>query len=458
MKQKNYIPNIPETEKKRIVIVGSGFAGLRLVRSLLGKNLQIVLLDKNNFHQFQPLLYQVATAGLEPSAISFPLRKILQKEKHIHFRIADVKEVRSDENEIETDIGNLKFDYLVLAMGANTNFFGQKNIENTALSMKSAADAILIRNTILENFELALLQETPEKAAQYLNIILVGGGPTGVELAGAVAEMKKYIFPKDYPELDMSKMRIVLYQASGSLLSGMSTNASERATSYLEKLGVEVNLNTRVLDYDGGCLRLSDGTTIASKTVIWAAGVQANSIGGLSIDSHGPKRRILVDRQNRVKGNGDIFAIGDLSLMETEKYPKGHPQVAQVAIQQAKTLGINLNRIQWQASPILKDFKYRDKGSLATIGRNLAVADLPFVKLSGFLAWMLWSFVHLFMIVGVKNRILIFLNWSWNYFTYDQSLRLLIRHKPSIINRSKEDPFCETEQSELNTRVNVESI
>jgi len=458
MEQKNYIPNIPETEKKRIVIVGSGFAGLRLVRSLLGKNFQIVLLDKNNFHQFQPLLYQVATAGLEPSAISFPLRKILQKEKHIHFRIADVKEVRSDENEIETDIGNLKFDYLVLAMGASTNFFGQKNVEKTALSMKSAADAILIRNTILENFELALLQETPEKAAQYLNIVLVGGGPTGVELAGAVAEMKKYIFPKDYPELDMSKMRIVLYQASGSLLSGMSTNASERATSYLEKLGVEVNLSTRVLDYDGGCLRLSDGTTIASKTVIWAAGVQANSIGGLSVDSQGPKRRILVDRQNRIKGNGDIFAIGDLSLMETEKYPKGHPQVAQVAIQQAKTLGINLNRIQRQASPILKDFKYRDKGSLATIGRNLAVADLPFVKLSGFLAWMLWSFVHLFMIVGVKNRILIFLNWSWNYFTYDQSLRLLIRHKPSIINRSKEDLFCETEQSELNTRVNVESI
>ena len=236
MKQKNYIPNIPETDKKRIVIVGSGFAGLKLVRSLLGKNFQIVLLDKNNFHQFQPLLYQVATAGLEPSAISFPLRKILQKEKHIHFRIADVKEVRSDVKEIETDIGNLKFDYLVLAMGANTNFFGQENIEQFALSMKSAADAIQIRNTILENFELALLQESPEKAAPYLNIILVGGGPTGVELAGAVAEMKKYIFPKDYPELDLSKMRIVLYQGSGSLLAGMSSNASERATRYLEKL------------------------------------------------------------------------------------------------------------------------------------------------------------------------------------------------------------------------------
>jgi len=458
MKQKNYIPNIPETDKKRIVIVGSGFAGLKLVRSLLGKFFQIVLLDKNNFHQFQPLLYQVATAGLEPSAISFPLRKILQKEKHIHFRIADVKEVSPDVKEIETDVGHLKYDYLVLAMGANTNFFGQENIEQSALSMKSAADAIQIRNTILENFELALLQESPEKAAPYLNIILVGGGPTGVELAGAVAEMKKYIFPKDYPELDLSKMRIVLYQGSGSLLSGMSSNASERATRYLEKLGVEVNLNTRVLDYDGGCLKLSDGTTISSKTVIWAAGVEANYVEGLSADTQGPKRRILVDRQNRVNGYDDIFCIGDLSLMETPKYPNGHPQVAQVAIQQAKKLGSNLIRIKHHGSKKLKDFEYKDKGSLATIGRNLAVADLPFTKLSGFLAWVLWSFVHLFMIVGVKNRILIFLNWSWNYFTYDQSLRLLIRHKPSIINRSKEDPFCETEQGEFNIKVNVESI
>jgi len=309
--------------------------------------------------------------------------------------------------------------------------------------MKSAADAILIRNTILENFELALLQDTPEKAAKYLNIVLVGGGPTGVELAGAVAEMKKYIFPKDYPELDMSKMRIVLYQGSGSLLAGMSSKASARATRYLKNLGVEVNLDTRVLDYDGGCLKLSDGTTISSKTVIWAAGVIANQIDGISVSSMNPQQRIMVDRQNRAYGYHDIFAIGDLSLMKTPKYPHGHPQVAQVAIQQAKTLAGNLIRIKRNASLKSKDFEYRDKGSLATIGRNLAVADLPFVKLSGFLAWMLWSFVHLFMIVGVKNRILIFLNWSWNYFTYDQSLRLLIRHKPSIINRSDIDPFCE---------------
>ncbi len=446
--QKSYIPNIPETDKKRVVIVGSGFAGLKLVRGLLGKNFQIVLLDKNNFHQFQPLLYQVATAGLEPSAISFPLRKILQKEKHVHFRIAEVKEVLPEAKEIETDIGNLKYDYLVLAMGANTNFFGQENIERSSLSMKSAADAILIRNTILENFELALLQESPDKASQYLNIILVGGGPTGVELAGALAEMKKYIFPKDYPELDLSKMRIVLYESSGGVLSGMTSTASVRAAKYLEKLGVEVKLNTRVLDYDGGCMKLSDGTTISSKTVIWAAGIEANHIKGLAVESQGPKRRIVVDRQNRVTGYEDIFAIGDLCMMETPKYLKGHPQVAQVAIQQAKNLSGNLIKIHQNDLPDLINYEYRDKGSLATIGRNLAVADLPFMKLRGFLAWILWSFVHLFMIVGVKNRISIFLNWSWNYFTYDQSLRLLIRHKPSIVNRSQQELFCETETDE----------
>ncbi len=458
MEKLRYIPNIPDTDKKRVVVVGSGFAGLKFVRSILRKNFQIVLLDKNNFHQFQPLLYQVATAGLEPSAISFPLRKILQKEKHIHFRIADVQAVNSGLKEIETDIGTLKYDYLVLAMGASTNFYGQKKIEQTALSMKTAADAILIRNTILENFELALLQDTPEKAAKFLNIVLVGGGPTGVELAGAVAEMKKYIFPKDYPELDMSKMRIVLYQGSGSLLAGMSSKSSARATRYLKNLGVEVNLDTRVLDYDGGCLKLSDGTTISSKTVIWAAGVIANKIDGISVSSMNPQQRIMVDRQNRAYGYHDIFAIGDLSLMKTPKYPNGHPQVAQVAIQQAKTLAGNLIRLSRNTSPKSKDFEYRDKGALATIGRNLAVADLPFVKLSGFLAWMLWSFVHLFMIVGVKNRILIFMNWSWNYFTYDQSLRLLIRHKPSIINRSSSDPFCEINLDEINTEVNVESV
>ncbi len=448
LEQKTYIPNIPDTEKKRIVIVGGGFAGLNLVKKIVGKGFQIVLLDKNNFHQFQPLLYQVATAGLEPSAISFPLRKILQKESKVHFRIAEILEIHPEENEIDTSIGLLKFDYLVIATGADTNFFGQTDIQRHTLSMKSASDAILIRNTILENFESALLETLPEKMSQYLNIVLVGGGPTGVELVGALAEMRKYIFPKDYPELDLSKMKIVLYQASERLLAVMSPHASQKAMYYLTKLGVEVHLNTKVMDYNGSCLKLSDGSTVTSKTVIWTAGVQANSVAGLSAENYGRKNRIRVDHFNRVLSYDNIFAVGDLSFMETPKYPNGHPQVAQAAIQQAKLLAGNLIKLNSGLEP--KEFKYTDKGSLATIGRNLAVADLPIGKIHGFAAWVLWSVVHLFTIVGVKNRLSIFLNWSWNYFTYDQSLRLLIRPKMPLVYEDKENEnTCETTKSAL---------
>jgi len=432
MSQIEYIPNIPDIDKKRIVIVGAGFAGLKLTRKLLNHGYQIILLDKNNFHQFQPLLYQVATAGLEPSAISFPLRKILQKEQNIHFRMAEVFEIMGDRKEISTNIGLLKYDFLVLAAGAATNFFGKYNIEQFVISMKSAADAVFIRNTILENFENALQETSEDKISEYLNIVLVGGGPTGVELAGALAEMKKYIFPKDYPELDLSMMKILLFEASSRLLAGMSTHASKNALKYLSKLGVEVNLNTRVLDYNGSILTLSDGDIISSKTVIWAAGVSAKTFAGISSDVIGRGNRIIVDRINRVKGNQDIFALGDLALMETERYPDGHPQVAQVAIQQSRNLAKNILRIR--NSKKTSKFEYSNKGSLAAIGRNLAVADLPIGKLKGFVAWFLWSLVHLFTIVGVKNKVFIFLNWSWNYFTYDQSLRLLIRHKPSIVN------------------------
>jgi len=430
MEEKKYIPNIPESDKPRLVIIGGGFAGLKLVKNMLNKGFQIILLDKNNFHQFQPLLYQVATAGLEPSAISFPLRKILQRECNVHFRVAEILELSEHSKEIRTNIGYLKYDYLVLAMGTNPNFFGLANIAEKTLPMKSAADAILIRNTILENLELALLETSPEKISEYLNIVIVGGGPTGVELAGALVEMKKNIFPKDYPELDLSQMRIVLYEASGNLLASMSESASTQAYRYLEKLGVEVHLNNRILDYNGANLILENKTTISSKTVIWAAGVRVNSLIGLSQESYGRANRIKVDSMNRLHGYKDVFAIGDISITETPKYPDGHPQLAQVAIQQAKNLARNLRKMT--TGEQAHDFEYRDKGSLATIGRNLAVADLPFVKIKGFLAWVLWSFVHLFAIVGVKNKVFIFLDWSWNYFTYDPSLRLLIRHKPAI--------------------------
>ncbi len=424
------IPNLSETVNKRVVIVGGGFAGLKLARLLMQTEYQIVMIDKNNYHQFQPLLYQVAMSGLEPSSISFPMRKIFQNQKNIHFRIASLQNIRPDEKLILTDIGELKYDYLVLATGACTNYFGQQNIASHALPLKSAADSIFIRNTILENFEKALNETDPEKISSYLNVILVGGGPTGVELAGALAEMRKFIFPKDYPELDMDLMKIVIYEASPNLLNGMSEASSLKAREYLEKLGVEVNLEIRVVDYDGQRIVLSDDTTIVSKMVIWAAGVEAKKIAGINSASIGRGNRIRVDTYHRVFSHEDIFALGDTSLMETLEYPNGHPQVAQVAIQQADNLAKNLKRMEKKQPP--KEFIYRNKGSMATIGRNLAVADIAKLNLSGFLAWFLWSFIHLVTMVGVKNKLFVFLNWSWNYFTYDQSLRLLIRHKRKI--------------------------
>jgi len=430
MKQDKHIPNIPLSNKKRVLIIGGGFAGLKLLRKLSCDGFQIIILDKNNFHQFQPLLYQVATAGLEPSAISFPLRKILQNEKEIHFRIAELQEIHAEAKEISTNIGRLSYDYLILSMGAVPNYFGQKNIENYTYSMKTASDAILIRNSILENFEQALLETEQDKINGFLNIVLVGGGPTGVELAGALAEMKNFVFPKDYPQLDVSKMRIVIYEASPRILSGMSEQSSAKALKYLRKIGVEVHLDSRVLDYNGLHLQISDGSMVASKMVVWAAGIQANMAKGLEKECFGRGGRICVDRDNKVINSSNIFALGDICIMETPRHPNGHPQVAQVAIQQANNLGANLSKIDKNLET--KPFEYKDKGSLATIGRNLAVADLPGFKLSGFMAWVLWSFVHLFTIVGVKNRLSIFINWSWNYFTYDQSLRLLIKPKTRI--------------------------
>ena len=324
MTQKSYMPNIPEIDKKRIVIIGGGFAGLKFVQKSLCQHYQLVLLDKNNYHQFQPLLYQVATAGLEPSAISFPLRKVLQKEGNIHYRLAEVQEILPESNEVRTNIGYLQYDYLLLATGADTNFFGQEIIEQNALSMKSASDAIQIRNTILENFEKALLQETPGEMEKYLNIALVGGGPTGVELAGALAEMKKYIFPKDYPELDLSKMRIILFEST-LLLSNMSSQSSHLSKIYLEKMGVEVKTGIRVTGYDGNAATLSDGSVFETKTLIWAAGIKANVINGLAKAEIGRGGRVFVNRNNLVKGYKNIFAIGDLAFMSTPKYPEGHP-------------------------------------------------------------------------------------------------------------------------------------
>jgi len=419
------IQNIPDPSYKRIIIVGGGFAGLTLARNLFKSGYQLVLIDQNNYHQFQPLLYQVATAGLEPSAISFPFRRILQNHKRAHFRIASLQKIDTQKKEIETNIGSLTYDYLVLATGLTTNFFGMKNIQNNALAMKSVSDALLIRNTVLQNYERALNARDPIDKEAHLNIVVVGGGPTGVELAGALAEMKNFILPKDYPELDFSLMSIYLFEASPKLLASMSAESSAKAKIYLEKLGVKVNTETFVKDYDGKIVLLSDGKKHVTFNLIWSAGVTATVFNGIEEKNLGQGGRILVDEFNESTGMKAVFALGDLALMKTSEYPEGHPQVAQTAIQQAKNLATNLKNIK--AGKPLKKFSYRDKGSLATIGRHLAVADLGKLRFQGFLAWVLWSLVHVMSIIGVKNKLLVLLDWSWNYFTYDPSLRLLLR-------------------------------
>lgn len=421
------ILHIPATGLKRIVIAGGGFGGLKLARKLLGRGFQIVLIDRNNYHQFQPLFYQVATAGLEPSSISFPFRKIFQNREEVHVRIGSLESVDPDAQVIMTDIGSLHYDVLVLATGVTTNFFNLNGIRQHGLSMKSVSDAIFIRNTILQNYEAALNESEPEMIQSYLNIVIVGGGPTGVELAGAIAEMKEYVLPKDYPELDFSLMKIYLFEAGPALLGGMSKASSDIALKYLRKLGVSVKLNALVKDYDGREVMMDKGVTHRTHTLIWAAGITAERIRGLDEAEYGKGNRMLTDEFNRVKGFSNIFAIGDMALMTTAQYPNGHPQVAPVAIQQARQLACNL--VRQEKGRRMKPFRYRDKGTLATVGLNRAVAEFPFLRLKGYAAWLIWTFVHLMSIVGVKNRVLIFLNWAWNYFTYDQSLRLLIKPK-----------------------------
>ncbi|MCF8232173.1 MAG: NAD(P)/FAD-dependent oxidoreductase [Bacteroidales bacterium] len=430
------IANIPNPDNKRMVIVGGGFAGLKLARQCARHNIQIVLIDRNNYHQFQPLFYQVATAGLEPSSISFPLRKIFHKKNDVHFRMAKMEEVDPQKQMVYTNLGYLEYDYLVIATGVSTNYFGLENVKKNAIPMKSVSEAIYLRNRILENYEKAL-NVTDEEAQQALmNIVIVGGGPTGVELAGALAEMRKYILPKDYPELDFSKMQVYLFEAGDRLLQGMLEKSSEEAFESLSKLGVQVYLNRPVEDYDGEEIITKQGENFHAKTLIWTAGVTGRSIKGLPDSVLTRNNRIHVDQYNRIKGYKNIFAIGDIAYMETPQYPNGHPQVAQVAIQQAQHLSKNL--VRYERGQDMKLFFYEDRGTMATIGRNRAVADLPLIHLRGFAAWILWLFVHLMAIVGVKNRFFIFINWMWNYITYDQSLRVLIRPKMFRYNKAGE--------------------
>lgn len=417
--------NIPTIDKKRIVIIGGGFGGLKLATELKKSHYQIVLLDKNNYHQFQPLFYQVATSGIEPSAILFPFRKIVNKYDNFHLRICEVLEIMPDIKKIKTEFGICFYDYLVIANGATTSYFGLENVMKVAHPMKSVIDAISLRNSILENMEKALLTDLPEEKEPYLNIVIVGGGPTGTEIAGALAEMKRHIFPKEYKELDISKIRIFLIERSQTLVKGMSSKASEKSKEYLLKLGVEVYNSTSVKDYIDNSIVLGDDRRIPSKTVIWAAGIRGNRILGLPDICWNNVDRLVVDEFNKIIGLDAVYALGDVCFMKTDEYPSGHPQVAQVAIQQAKNLARNFNKINTTREQ--KTFQYKNYGTMATIGRNLAVVDLPFIKLRGPLAWYIWMFIHLMAILGVKNKIIIFINWLWSYFTFDQSLRLIIR-------------------------------
>ena len=418
--------NIPRNSFPRIVIIGGGFAGISLAKKLRNKKVQVVLLDKHNYHNFQPLMYQVATGGLEPDSIAYPIRKIVQEYKDFYFRLAEVREIDAENNIIYADIGELKFDYLVIATGSKTNYFGNKEIERNSMAMKTIPQSLNIRSLILENFEQALLTNDIDERHSLMNFVLVGGGPTGVELAGALAEMKKAILPKDYPDLDVRKMEINLIQGSNRVLDSMSENASEKAEKFLLNLGVSVWKNVRVTGYDGKTVTTNSDLTFDSATVIWTAGVQGALPHGLKADSFIKNvNRIKVNQFNQVEGYDNLFAIGDIAVMTSEEYPQGHPMMAQPAMQQGRLLAENVIRLLDKKE--LKPFVYKDKGSMATIGRNKAVVDLPKFKFSGVFAWFVWMFVHLFSLIGFKNKAVVFLNWVYNYIRFDREARLIMR-------------------------------
>lgn len=429
--------NIPKTAAKRVVVVGGGFGGLKLCSTLTkNPNFQVVLIDRNNYHQFPPLIYQIATAGLQVSSISFPFRKIFAKRKNFFFRMCDLRFVDAKNRTIQTSIGKLDYDYLVLATGTTTNYFGNKHIEDESMPMKTLNESLGLRNALLNTFERANTCSSVEERQQLLNIVVVGGGPSGVEIAGALAEMRSHVLPQDYPDLDASQMQIHLLQGGARLLPAMSEVASNASLKYLQQMGVDVRLNCYVKDYKDNQVFTADGESLNSRTVIWVCGITGRRIEGIDAKCYGPGNRLKVDRYNQVEGYDNIFAIGDIALMKCPGYPKGHPQMAQPAIQQGKNLALNLIR-RYEGKP-RRFFEYRDLGCMATIGRNKAVADIAGMNLTGFFAWFLWMGVHLMSILGVKNKLSTLLDWAWSYFSYDRSNRILIsaKHPKVIVERN----------------------
>lgn len=418
--------NIPRSSFPRIVIIGGGFGGVALAQKLSKKEVQVVLLDKNNYHCFQPLLYQVSTGGLEPDSIAYPLRKVLIGYDNFFFRLAEVQEIAAEKKILNTSIGPLSYDYLVLATGSETNFYGNTELEKNAMAMKTIPQSLNLRSLILENFEQALLTDDYHERDALMNFVIVGGGPTGVELAGALAEIKKGILPKDYPDLDTRRASINLIQSSDRILDAMSEVASRKAEDFLEKLGVQVWKNVRVAGYDGKTVTTNSDLSFKSAILVWAAGVMGATIKGLDAkDLLASGNRLQVNEYNQVLGHPEIFAVGDIACMKSDKHPNGHPMMAQPAIQQGRQLGENLIRLIEQKP--LRPFAYKDKGSLATVGRNKAVCDLEHLKFQGVFAWFVWMFVHLFFLIGFRNRVVVFVNWVYNYIRFDRAARLIIR-------------------------------
>ncbi|MDC7993827.1 NAD(P)/FAD-dependent oxidoreductase [Altibacter sp. HG106] len=418
--------NIPSSELPRIIVIGGGFAGIAFIKKMIKAPVQIVLFDKHNYHTFQPLLYQVSTAGLEPDSIAYPLRKIFRKHDDFHFRLATVEHIEVASKEVHTSIGNLSFDYLVIATGTRTNYFGNEAIEKNSMAMKTVPQALNIRSLMLQNIEEADQSDDAQKRKRLLNFVIAGAGPTGVELAGALSEFRKGILENDYPELEEEEMEIHLLEGGDKVLGPMSDTSSKKAQQFLENMGVHIHLNTMVNDYDGTTVTTKDGTTFETATFIWAAGVTGAPVAGIAAAHLVEKQnRYKVDRYNRIEGLEDIFALGDIALMETEAFPKGHPQVAQPALQQGKHLANNLQKHLKQQE--MEPFTYFDKGTMATIGRNRAVVDFKKMRFGGAFAWLLWMFVHLWFLVGFRNRVVTFFNWTYNYINYDRAARLIIR-------------------------------
>lgn len=412
--------------RKKIVIIGAGFAGLKLAQKLNNTEYDILLLDKHNYHQFQPLMYQVATARLEPTSVSFPLRKVFQKSKNVKIRITEVLSVNPKDKYVTTTLGNYEYDYLVVSFGCTSNFFGNKNIEKYAYPMKSIPEALQLRNQILQNFEDVLVTE-PEEAESLLNFVVVGGGPTGVELSGALAEMKKNILPKDYPEKDFSNLNVFLIEGSPNTLNVMSDLAKKASRQYLEDLGVKVITEMYVTDYDGEIVTLKSGEQIKTRNLIWAAGVTGNVLEGIPPEVITRGNRIVVNRYNQVEGLEGVYALGDIAFMKTPKYEFGHPQLANVALNQAELLAQNFKNML-HGKP-LKEFEYHDKGSMATVGKRKAIVDLPKFSFKGRFAWFFWMFLHLMLILSVKNKLSIFVNWMMSYFYNDSTLRVILNSK-----------------------------